>query len=57
MITIKEYLTLKEIMRYLETEKENKDREGYDVINHSNDKLFEMIETLGKIIYKLEKED
>lgn len=56
MVTIKEYLTLKEILKYLETEKENRDREGYDVISHSNDKIFKMIETLRKLICRLEED-
>ena len=57
MLSIKDYLILKEILIYLETEKENRDREGYDVINRSNDKLFEMKEALCRIIKKLEEED
>lgn len=57
MLSIKDYIKLKEIFIYLETEKDREIRENGGFANEPVDKLTKMTEALGEIIYKLETED
>lgn len=57
MLTIKNYLELKEILKYIDEQRDFEIRNNDGYSNEHVDKLTEMKESLGEILYKLESED
>lgn len=57
MLTIKNYIELKEILKYIDEQRDYEIRENNGYSNEVVDKLTKMKESLGDILYKLESED
>jgi len=57
MLTIKNYIELKEILKYIDEQRDYEIRDNNGYSNEYVDKLTKMKESLGDIIYKLESED
>lgn len=57
MLTIKNYIELKEILKYIDEQKDFEIRDNNGYSNEHVDKLTKMKESLGDILYKLESED
>lgn len=57
MLTIKNYIELKEILKYIDEQRDLEIRENNGYSNEHVDKLTKMKESLGDILYKLESED
>lgn len=57
MLTIKNYIELKEILKYIDEQRDSEIRENNGYSNEHVDKLTKMKESLGDILYKLESED
>ena len=57
MLSIKDYIKLKEILIYLDNEKDREIKENNGFANEPVNRLTKMTESLGEIIYKLETED
>lgn len=57
MLTIKNYIELKEILRYIDEQRDFEIRENNGYSNEIVDKLTKMKESLGDILYRLESED
>lgn len=57
MLTIKNYIELKEILKYIDEQRDFEIRDNNGYSNEYVDKLTKMKESLGDIIYKLESED
>lgn len=57
MLTIKNYIELKEILKYIDEQRDFEIRDNNGYSNEHVDKLTKMKESLGDILYKLESED
>lgn len=57
MLTIKNYIQLKEILNYIDEQRDFEIRDNNGYSNEHVDKLTKMKESLGDILYKLESED
>lgn len=57
MLTIKNYIELKEILKYIDEQRDFEIRDNNGYSNEHVDKLTKMKESLGDILYRLESED
>ena len=57
MLTIKNYIELKEILKYIDEQRDYEIRDNNGYSNEVVDRLTKMKESLGDILYRLESED
>ena len=57
MLTIKNYIELKEILKYIDEQRDFEIRDNNGYSNEVVDRLTKMKESLGDILYRLESED
>lgn len=57
MLTIKNYIELKEVLKYIDEQRDFEIRDNNGYSNEVVDRLTKMKESLGDILYRLESED